>query len=49
VAAINRVLQERLVKDVVFSDFSVHDAHEAPFPTSSPAEAPKKKPSGHGH
>jgi flagellar basal body-associated protein FliL len=47
VAAINRVLQERLVKDVVFSNFSVHDAHEAPFPTSSP-EAPKKKPAG-GH
>jgi flagellar basal body-associated protein FliL len=47
VTAINRVLQERLVKDVVFSNFSVHDAHEAPFPSSSP-EAPKKKPAG-GH
>jgi flagellar basal body-associated protein FliL len=47
VAAINRVLQERLVKEVVFSDFSVHDAHEAPFPTSSPTAPPKKKSGGH--
>ncbi len=49
VAAVNRVLQQRLVRDVVFSDFSVHDAHEAPFPTSSSGGAPAKKPSGHGH
>ncbi len=49
-AAVNRVLQERLVKDVVFSNFSVHDAHEAPFPTSSGSAEPKKKPAGgHGH
>jgi flagellar basal body-associated protein FliL len=50
VAAINRVLQERLVKDVVFSNFSVHDAHEAPFPNGSQSDEPKKKPAGgHGH
>ena len=49
VAGINRVLQERLVRDVVFSDFSVHDAHEAPFPTTSSGAPPPKKPAGHGH
>jgi flagellar basal body-associated protein FliL len=49
VAAINRILQERLIKDVVFSDFSVHDAHNAPFPTTATGGAEKKKSSGHGH
>ena len=56
IAGINRVLHERLIKDVVFSNFSVHDAHSAPFPTTS-GGAEKKKPSGglgghgggHGH
>ncbi|MEX2176772.1 MAG: flagellar basal body-associated FliL family protein [Pirellulaceae bacterium] len=48
-AAINRVLQARLIRDVVFSNFSVHDAHEAPFPTGAPASVPKKKPAGGGH
>lgn len=49
VAAINRILQDRLVKDVVFSEFSVHDAHNAPFPTTATGGAEKKKASGHGH
>lgn len=49
VAGVNRVLQERLVRDVVFSDFSVHDAHEAPFPTTGSSAPPPKKPAGHGH
>ncbi len=49
VAGVNRVLQERLVRDVVFSDFSVHDAHEAPFPTSNSRGQPPKKAAGHGH
>ena len=48
VAAVNRILQERMIKEVVFSDFSVHDAHEAPFPTSNTEVAPpKKKPAAH--
>ncbi len=50
VADVNRILQQRLVKEVVFSNFSVHDAHDAPFPTSSSGGEPKKKPAGgHGH
>jgi hypothetical protein len=49
VAAINRILQERLVKDVIFSEFSVHDAHNAPFPTTATGGAEKKKSAGHGH
>jgi flagellar basal body-associated protein FliL len=48
IASINRVLQQRLVKDVVFSNFSVHDAHNAPFPTTTSGPPPKKKSSGHG-
>jgi flagellar basal body-associated protein FliL len=47
IAGLNRVLQQRLVKDVAFTDFSVHDAHQAPFPTTTGGgEKPKK--SGHG-
>jgi hypothetical protein len=47
IAGINRVLQQRLVKDVAFSNFSVHDAHLAPFPTTTTSDAKPKK-SGHG-
>jgi flagellar basal body-associated protein FliL len=54
IAGINRVLHERLIKDVVFSNFSVHDAHSAPFPTTTSGGGEKKKPAGghgggHGH
>lgn len=49
IASINRVLQQRLIKDIVFSNFSVHDAHNAPFPTTTSGPPPKKKSSGHGH
>jgi hypothetical protein len=48
IASINRVLQQRLVKDIVFSNFSVHDAHNAPFPTTTAGPPAKKKSSGHG-
>jgi flagellar basal body-associated protein FliL len=48
IAGANRVLQERLVKDVVFSNFSVHDAHMAPFPTTTSGGEAKPKKSGHG-
>lgn len=48
VSAANRVLQDRLIKDVAFSDFSVHDAQNAPFPTTTSGGEEKKKPSGHG-
>jgi flagellar basal body-associated protein FliL len=48
IASINRVLQQRLIKDVVFSNFSVHDAHNAPFPTTTSGAPAKKKSSGHG-
>ena len=44
----DRVLQQRLIKDVVFSNFSVHDAHNAPFPTTTAGSPAKKKSSGHG-
>ncbi len=53
IAGINRVLQNRLVKNVAFSNFSVHDAHLAPFPTSTAGSSDKPKKSahagGHGH
>ena len=48
IAGINRLLQERLVRDVAFSDFSVHDAHQAPFPTTATSDEAKPKKSGHG-
>ena len=48
IAGINRVLQQRLVKDVAFSNFSVHDAHLAPFPTTTTTSDVKPKKSGHG-
>ena len=48
IAGINRVLQQRLVKDVAFSNFSVHDAHLAPFPTSAAGGEEKPKKSGTG-
>ena len=48
IAGINRILHERLIKDVVFSNFSVHDAHSAPFPTTTAGGEEKKKKEGHG-
>ncbi len=48
IGGINRVLHQRLLKDVVFSDFSVHDAHQAPFPTTATADKEKPKKAGHG-
>lgn len=48
IAGINRVLQERLVNGVAFSNFSVHDAHLAPFPTTTTSSDVKPKKQGHG-
>jgi len=46
-AAINRILQERLLIDVAFSDFSTD--HENGIPWSIPPGAAAKPPSGGGH
>ena len=45
-ATVNRILQERLLVDVAFSDFSTD--REAGMPWSLPAAAPKEKSGGHG-
>jgi len=45
-ATVNRILQERLLVDVAFSDFSTD--REAGMPWSLPATAPKEKSGGHG-
>jgi flagellar basal body-associated protein FliL len=45
-ATVNRILQDRLLADVAFSDFSTD--REGGMPWSSPAAAPKEKKSG-GH
>jgi hypothetical protein len=46
VAAINRVLGERLLRDVAFSDFAVSPEMEVPWPQGS--EKPEKPKGGHG-
>ena len=45
VASINRVLQEQMLRDVAFSDFSLD---QAATPWSTPEEAAKPKEGGHG-
>ena len=45
-AAVNRTLQERLLMDVAFSDFSTD--REAGMPWSLPVAEPKEKKGGHG-
>jgi hypothetical protein len=46
VAAVNRVLQEQVLRDVAFSDFSLD---QAATPWSAPEGAAKPKEGGHGH
>jgi flagellar basal body-associated protein FliL len=48
VGTINRVLHQRLVRDVAFSDFSIHDALNAPLPAAGASAPPKKDSGGHG-
>ena len=49
VGTINRILHERLVKDVAFSELSVSNGYAVPW-ANEPAKADEKKKSGgHGH
>jgi flagellar basal body-associated protein FliL len=47
VSTINRILQDRLVKDVAFSELSVSNGYAVPWANEPDKEAEKKK-SGHG-
>lgn len=49
VSTINRILQDRLVKDVAFSELSVSNGYAVPWANEPDKEAEKKKKSGGGH